>query len=359
MNHEPQTWVDLQDTGNAQSQLLLQAVARHADWDTGRCFPAAKTLARMAKCSEKTVRRHLEKLQQDGFVEISERHRDDGSQASNLFVLVGYADWIAAARDGGLIARPKRAPRYRDDALGSDEDTRSLAGSKANKSRVDNLTTPSDSLTRAPGQQVTTPNEHFIEQEDSPYPQGGKEDDYDSEDQQSTSPQSRRLIAALTDWGKCDPAVRHLLIPILAARRFSAADALGDLQKLATKANDLPGPLLAKAADLVLAGPKTVKTARVSEAIAAVRKGGLMVPLRKHEKRDQWEAWRAHFARTDPPVARLMGRSVTWQVPAEWPPGFDRAAIHADAAAAPGRTDDRSAGLPSPPAPRAAVERAS
>lgn len=110
--HEPQAFADLQDTGNAQAQLILQAVARHADWDTGECFPKQETLARMAKCCERTLRSYLKKLEADGFIEVVERRRDDGGRTSNLLRLVGYQEWISANRNGGLVASPKAAKRY-------------------------------------------------------------------------------------------------------------------------------------------------------------------------------------------------------------------------------------------------------
>lgn len=123
MNHEPQTFCDLQDTGNAQSQLILQAIARHADWDTGEGFPSVKTLARMAKCSEKTARRHIAKLEADGFIEQEARYRkDDGGRSSNLIRLSEYKKWIEANRKGGRVNKPRTAKRY-DTPPGQDDQT--------------------------------------------------------------------------------------------------------------------------------------------------------------------------------------------------------------------------------------------
>ena len=70
--NEPQTFVDLQDAGNAQAQLILQAVARHADWNTGQCYPSQDALAIMAKCTSRTVRAYLAKLEADGFIKREE-----------------------------------------------------------------------------------------------------------------------------------------------------------------------------------------------------------------------------------------------------------------------------------------------
>ena len=89
VSSEPQTWADLQNTGNAQSQLLLQAIARHADWDTGECHVRYERLGRMGKCSTKTVQRHIRQMESDGFIERIARTRDDGSQGANTLRLVG------------------------------------------------------------------------------------------------------------------------------------------------------------------------------------------------------------------------------------------------------------------------------
>jgi hypothetical protein len=195
MNHEPQTFADLQDAGNAQSQLLLQAIARHADWDTGTCHPRVATLARMSKCSEKTVRRHLKRLAEDGLIAVEERSRQDGSQGANQIVLIGYAEWITANRRGGAVARPRRARRYADHTLGVDADPvpemvsvdpvepPTTLENSAETGMV-NLTTPLDNLTRGPGHLLTRGPGHLVSTHEPlselknellpPTPQGGK-----------------------------------------------------------------------------------------------------------------------------------------------------------------------------------------
>jgi hypothetical protein len=159
MTHEPQTFVDLQDAGNAQSQLILQAVARHANWDTGACFPNVRTLARMAKCSDKTVRRHLARLAVDGIIAVErDRYGRNGAQTSNVIRLIGYAQWIAANRNGGTVARPRHARRYDDRALGHNDGP--TPGQPDQGGPVDNVgdmtKAPGRIVTRPPGQQVTS-----------------------------------------------------------------------------------------------------------------------------------------------------------------------------------------------------------
>jgi len=110
--NETLTFADLHDAGNAQAQLVLYAIARSVDWETGEGYPKQTTLAKMAKCCPRTLRTYLRKLQDDGLIEISERKRDDGGQSSNLIRLVGYAEWISASRSGGTVKAPKSIKRY-------------------------------------------------------------------------------------------------------------------------------------------------------------------------------------------------------------------------------------------------------
>lgn len=124
MANETQTWADLQDAGCAQSQLVLQAIARHANWDTGKGFCAVREIARMAKCSMPTARRHIHRLRDDDLIAIEPGRRNDGAQSSNTITLVGYAEWIAAVRSGGIVAKPRRTARYVEADLGHDNDPR-------------------------------------------------------------------------------------------------------------------------------------------------------------------------------------------------------------------------------------------
>ncbi len=128
-----------------------------------------------------------------------------------------------------------------------------------------------------------------------------------------------RLIAEAERKGAPSAPIRHLLKPILDARRLKAADKAGELAALAREARDLPAPWLERAARLVLDdGTVTVKPARIREAIEQVRKGGAMVPIRRGSP--QWGAWLRHFEAHEPATAKLMARFDSWQVKSEWPP---------------------------------------
>lgn len=123
--NETLTYADLQDAGNAQAQLILLAIARHANWDTGKCWPGQEILARMAKCSERTVRRYLEKMTADGLIRVEERRGEHGQRLADMITLVGYEEWITAIRAGGAVAKPKVVEGYAQPA--------NLSGSQPDK----------------------------------------------------------------------------------------------------------------------------------------------------------------------------------------------------------------------------------
>lgn len=110
--HETLTFVDLLDTGNAQAHLILLSIARHANWDKGTSWASQETLARMSKCTERTVRTYLARLEQDGFITRSERRDERGTKLNDEITLVGYADWIKSLREGGRVERPREVARY-------------------------------------------------------------------------------------------------------------------------------------------------------------------------------------------------------------------------------------------------------
>lgn len=117
-------YVDLQDTGNAQSQLLLVAIARCVDWETGQGFPGIDRLAKMAKCSPRTVQNHLARLVEQGFVSVEPRTDKRGRQTSNLYTICGYADWLATLRKGGTVSAPKSVEKYQDADVPTPQDLR-------------------------------------------------------------------------------------------------------------------------------------------------------------------------------------------------------------------------------------------
>lgn len=68
------------------AKLVLLALANYAGSEWG-CFPGQETLARDTSMSARTVRRHLARLERDGFIVRSERRRSDGSRTSDMCIL--------------------------------------------------------------------------------------------------------------------------------------------------------------------------------------------------------------------------------------------------------------------------------
>ena len=53
----------------------------------GQCFPSVPTIARQTHLAQNTVRRAIEDLSEDGFINVTERQRPNGATSSNLYTL--------------------------------------------------------------------------------------------------------------------------------------------------------------------------------------------------------------------------------------------------------------------------------
>lgn len=141
-----------------------------------------------------------------------------------------------------------------------------------------------------------------------------------------------KLLADLVAWGRHRSAVDGLIAPLIAARRFSAQDPAAALRQIAERAAPLSKPRLDKVLAMLLdlrdgkgLAIKTIKAARVLDAIDAVKAGGLMLVVDRRETPQQWAAWLRHWQATMPPgMARKIEQAGRWQAPDEWPPGATR-----------------------------------
>lgn len=73
--------------GNPIRKLILLKLADNAD-DDGFCFPSQATLAEASECSRKTVNTHCRQLEEDGYIKIVGRTRENGSITSNGYQLI-------------------------------------------------------------------------------------------------------------------------------------------------------------------------------------------------------------------------------------------------------------------------------
>ncbi|WP_434762331.1 helix-turn-helix domain-containing protein [Vibrio fortis] len=73
-------------TGSPISKLVLLKLADNAD-ARGVCFPSLSYLAQYCEVSVRTVKRHINELEKQGFVKRIKRFDDSGRQRSNLYQL--------------------------------------------------------------------------------------------------------------------------------------------------------------------------------------------------------------------------------------------------------------------------------
>jgi hypothetical protein len=69
-------------------KLVYTMLCMYADNTKKDSYPAIKTIAAKCYCSENTVRAALKRLNEVGLIEIKEQRRNDGSQTSNLYILL-------------------------------------------------------------------------------------------------------------------------------------------------------------------------------------------------------------------------------------------------------------------------------
>ncbi len=325
MSNEAQVWADLQDVGNPQAALVLQAIARHADWDTGRCWPSVKTIARMAKCSDRTAQRYIDRLATDGIIKVSPRFRDDGSQTSNILELVGYAEWQAALRTGGEVQRPKAIPQYRDDELpGRPPSASAGPTNQAVSPPPVSLSPPPDNLSPRPRHVLSPAPRHVLS------PRRTSLDHSLNTHSVSARSGLDELLGKVTTPDR-RRVVDELLRPVLSELPLIAPDPVAALGALADEVAELPVPVLQAARVALLAErAANVKPGDIRKAIAAVRKPALTAaPQAKAELRiergtSSWEAWVAAVPRERRPAIEAAGEILA---SSRWPkPG---ARIHA------------------------------
>ena len=82
-----QTWALEVRVGSPLRKLLLTAIARRVEVETGRGFASQADLAHEAECDERSVRRHLNELERQGLIARYRRSFPDGSRAPDGFAL--------------------------------------------------------------------------------------------------------------------------------------------------------------------------------------------------------------------------------------------------------------------------------
>lgn len=78
-------WDETQFKGH--ELLVFLSLADHAN-DQGVCWPSQETLARKARCSERTVKRIIARLKAEGFLEVVQRWLPNHQPTSNNYRLI-------------------------------------------------------------------------------------------------------------------------------------------------------------------------------------------------------------------------------------------------------------------------------
>ncbi len=88
--------------------LILQ-IAKHWWRAAEQPFPSQIKLARQMNVDVSTVKRHLHRLRDDGFIDWRQRKRPDGGQTSNVYDLSGLVEHIRQLARDELKARRAEA----------------------------------------------------------------------------------------------------------------------------------------------------------------------------------------------------------------------------------------------------------
>ncbi|MGF1883285.1 helix-turn-helix domain-containing protein [Vibrio splendidus] len=104
-------------TGSPISKLVLLKLADNAD-ARGVCFPSLNYLAQYCEVSVRTVKRHVNELEKQGFVKRIKRFDDSGRQRSNIYQLRLPSDSHIQQADLGQADRDLDQTDHSDTPLG-------------------------------------------------------------------------------------------------------------------------------------------------------------------------------------------------------------------------------------------------
>jgi len=95
MSFDSLKWAWDQNVESPGRKIVLIGLAQFADSD-GFCFPSQRTLAERTSQTERTVRSHLEWLENNDFISRVHRRRDNGSRL-NPFVFRAFDNHAVAS----------------------------------------------------------------------------------------------------------------------------------------------------------------------------------------------------------------------------------------------------------------------
>nr|WP_051686600.1 helix-turn-helix domain-containing protein [Ochrobactrum sp. UNC390CL2Tsu3S39] len=83
------SWAVTFDAENATEKAVLLILANYADGN-GVCFPGQQSIAKQSACSDRSVRRVLDSLEERGIIRRIMRRRGDGTRTSDRIILVAF-----------------------------------------------------------------------------------------------------------------------------------------------------------------------------------------------------------------------------------------------------------------------------
>lgn len=89
MSFQAVAWAIEVRVGDPILKTLLMTICHHADRETWVCWPSQDLLAHETEVSKRTIQRKLEELQEKGFIRITKRRRQDGTQDNSMITVTG------------------------------------------------------------------------------------------------------------------------------------------------------------------------------------------------------------------------------------------------------------------------------
>lgn len=311
------------------TKLVCYSIANYLS-DIGEgCFPSIRTLMADTGLSNRSLATHIQIAADEKLLVVARQTGHDGRYQRTLYK-PRFPDHCDLPRDHANDVRGGENATVHVKDIHAARPSEGASPGRRIQVKELHADRPSEGASRGPREPDDAVHVNLVHDtlepskvelsKEPPNPHGAKSATGGQNEKSDLKAKADRLLSGIETMGPRGAIAAHLLRPILEARRFSAADKAGDLAALVEAAKGLPTPALDRAASLVLdAGTVTVKTERIREAIAAVRRAGAMVVIRRGTA--QWARWAEHFATADPKIAALMDRYNAWQVRSEWPPG--------------------------------------
>lgn len=98
-------WVLDQDIPDSASKLVLISIANALNGKTGKCCPSLDLLAHESSVSRSTVIRKLKKLEEEGWIDVSQTYTSEGRQTSNSYA-INYNPHSSQAGGEGVTVTP-------------------------------------------------------------------------------------------------------------------------------------------------------------------------------------------------------------------------------------------------------------